>query len=53
MGEKTKGLFLSPKPNYQKGEMKFPVSTKGKTESQTCNRDIKCFHRLGVGHIAS
>ena len=53
MGGKTKGLFLSSKTNHQKGEMKFPVSTKGKTESQTCNRDIKYFHRLGVRHIAS
>jgi hypothetical protein len=26
---------------------------KGKTESQTRNHDIKCFHCLGVGHIAS
>ena len=53
MEGKMKGLFLSPKLNHQKGEMKFPVSTKGKTESQTCNRDIKCFRCLGVGHIAS
>ena len=30
MGGKTKGLFLSPKPNHQKGEMKFLVSTKVK-----------------------
>ena len=29
------------------------MSTKGKTESQTRNRDIKCFCCLGVGHIAS
>ena len=27
---KTKELFLSPKPNHQKGEMKFLVSTKVK-----------------------
>ena len=25
---KTKELFLSPKPNHQKGEMKLLVSTK-------------------------
>ena len=25
---------------------------KGKNESQTHNRDIKCFHCLRVGHIA-
>ena len=30
MGGKMKGLFLSLKPNHQKGEMKFPVSTKVK-----------------------
>jgi hypothetical protein len=31
--------------------MKSPVSTK--IESQTSNRDIKCFCCLGVGHITS
>ena len=30
MGGKTKGLFSSPKPNHQKGEMKLPLSTKVK-----------------------
>jgi len=30
MGGKTKGLFSIPKPNHQKGEMKFPVSIKVK-----------------------
>ena len=30
MEGKTKGLFLSPKPNHQKREMKFPMSTKVK-----------------------
>ena len=30
MGGKTKELFLSPKPNNQKREMKFPMSTKVK-----------------------
>ena len=30
MGGKTKGLFLSPKPNHQKEGMKFPVSTEVK-----------------------
>ena len=29
-GWKDKGLFLCPKLNHQKGEMKFPVSTKVK-----------------------
>ena len=31
----------------------IPSVNKGKTESQTRNRDIKCFRCLGVGHIAS
>ena len=30
MGGKTKGLFLSPKSNHQKGEMKLLLSTKVK-----------------------
>jgi hypothetical protein len=30
MGGKMKGLFLSPKPNHQKGGMKSPMSTKVK-----------------------
>ena len=30
MGGKTNGMFLSPKPNHQKGEMKLLVSTKVK-----------------------
>ena len=31
MKGKTKELFLSPKPNNQKGETKFPMSTEVKT----------------------
>ena len=53
MGGKMKGLFSSPKLNHQKEEMKLPMSTKVKNESQTHNHDIKCFCCLGVGHIAS
>ena len=30
MGGRTKGLFSSPKLNYQKGEMKLPMLTKVK-----------------------
>jgi hypothetical protein len=30
-----------------------PSVNKGKTESQTCNRDTKCFRCLGVGHMPS
>ena len=42
MGGKMKGLFSSPKPNHQKGEMN-PNVNKGKNESQTRNRDINVF----------
>jgi hypothetical protein len=31
MGGKTKGLFLSSKPIHHKGGMKFPASTKVKS----------------------
>ena len=30
MGGKTKGLFSSPKPNHQKGEIRLSLSTKVK-----------------------
>ena len=39
------------KPPKMKEEV--PSVNKGKNESQTRNRDIKCFCCLGVGHIAS
>ena len=33
-GRKDKGLFSSPKPNHQKGEMKLPMSTKVKMNTK-------------------
>jgi hypothetical protein len=53
MGGKTKGLFLKTKIEPPKRRDEIPNVNKGKTESQTRNRDIKCFRCLGVGHIAS
>ena len=43
-GRKDKGAFFKSKTE--------PPKTRGKTKSQTCNRDIKCFCCLRVGHIA-
>ena len=52
MGGKTKGCFqVQTKPPKRRDEA--PIVNKGKNESQTRNRDIKCFRCLGVGHIAS
>ena len=49
---KDKGAVLKSKTEPSKRREEVPSVNKGKTESQTCNRDIKCFHCLGVGHIA-
>ena len=52
MRGKMKGLFLSLKlPPKRRDEV--PSVNKGKNESQTRNRDIKCFRCLRGGHIAS
>ncbi|RVW36601.1 Transposon Ty3-I Gag-Pol polyprotein [Vitis vinifera] len=53
MGRKMKELFSSPKTEPPKRIYEAPNVNKGKNESQTRNRDIKCFRCLGVGHIAS
>ena len=58
MGGKSKGwidegVVFKSKTKPPKGRDEVPNVNKGKTESQTCNRDIKCFRCLGVGHIAS
>ena len=53
MGGKTKKLFFKSKIEPPKRRDEVPSVNKGKTNSQTRNRDIKYFHCLGVGHIAS
>jgi hypothetical protein len=53
IGGKTKGLFFKTKTEPPKRRDEISNVNKGKTESQTRNRDIKCFRCLGVGHITS
>jgi hypothetical protein len=50
---KDEGAVLKSKTEPPKRREEVPSVNKGKTESQTRNRDIKCFRCLGVGHIAS
>jgi hypothetical protein len=50
---KDDGAVLKSKTKPPKRREEVPSVNKGKTESQTRNRDIKCFRCLGVGHIAS
>uniref|UniRef100_A0A2N9JBK9 CCHC-type domain-containing protein n=1 Tax=Fagus sylvatica TaxID=28930 RepID=A0A2N9JBK9_FAGSY len=50
---KDEGAVLKSKTEPPKRREEVPIVNKGKTESQTRNRDIKCFRCLGVGHIAS
>jgi len=50
---KDEGAVLKSKTKPPKRRDEVPSVNKGKTESQTRNRDIKCFRCLGVGHIAS
>ena len=52
-GRKDKGAVFKSKTEPPKRRDKAPIVNKGKNESQTRNHDIKCFHCLGVGHIAS
>ena len=52
-GRKEEGAVFKSKSEPQKRRDEAPSINKGKTESQTRNRDIKCFRCLGVGHIAS
>ena len=50
--ERQRVVFMSKiEPPKRRDEV--PNVNKGKTKSQTRNRDIKCFRCLGVGHIAS
>ena len=53
MGGRTKGLFFKSKTEPPKRRDEALSVNKGKNESQTRNRDIKCFRCFGVGHIAS
>ena len=52
-GKKDEGVVFKSKIEPPKRRDEAPNVNKGKNESQTRNRDIKCFHCLGVGHIAS
>ena len=52
-GRKDKGAVFKSKTKPPKRRDEAPIVKKGKYESQTRNRDIKCFRCLGVGHIAS
>ena len=52
-GRKDEGAIFKSKIELPKRRDEAPIVNKGKNESQTRNRDIKCFCCLGVGHIAS
>ena len=52
-GRKDKGAIFKSKTEPSKRRDEVPSVNRGKNESQTRNRDIKCFHCLGVGHIVS
>jgi hypothetical protein len=52
-GRKDEGAVFKTKTEPPKRRDEIPNVSKGKTESQTRNHDIKCFRCLGVSHIAS
>ncbi|WKA10688.1 hypothetical protein VitviT2T_028248 [Vitis vinifera] len=52
-GRKDEGDVFKSKTEPPKRRDEAPNVNKGKNESQTRNRDIKCFRCLGVGHIGS
>ena len=52
-GRKDEEAVFKSKTEPPKRRDEAPIVNKGKNESQTHNRDIKCFRCLGVGHIAS
>ena len=51
-GKKDKGFVFKSKTKPPKRRDEVPSVNNGKTGSQTRNRDIMCFHCLGVGYIA-
>ena len=52
-GKKDEGTVFKSKTEPPKRRDEVAGVNIGKTESQTRNRDIKCFRCLGLGHIAS
>ena len=50
---KDEWVVFKSKTEPPKRRDETPNVNKGKNESQTRNRDIKCFRCVGVGHIAS
>ena len=51
--ERQRGYLFKSKTETPKRRDEAPSVNKGKNESQTHNRDIKCFRCWEVGHIAS
>ena len=52
-GRKDEGAVFKSKTEPPKRRDEAPIVNKDKNESQTRNRDIKCFRCFGVGHMAS
>ena len=52
-GMKDEWAVFKSKTEPPKRRDEVPSVNKGKTKPQICNRDIKCFRCLRVGHIAS
>ena len=52
-GRKDEGAVFNSKTEPPKRRDEALIVNTGKNESQTRNRDIKCFRCFGVGHMAS
>ena len=52
-GRKDEEAIFKYKTEPPKRRDEAPIVNKGKNESQTRNRDIRCFRCFGVGHMAS